>query len=1028
MTPMVLVETPLSAASFAGGGVAAASTGEGEANMGLFAQLLETAQQQLPFVLEEEIPPVGMRLTEQRRLIAEKNSVAEAMLMLAYSPAVLSAHPLGSQSLGELPELQTSFSASEIEVKSLWQSPLGVLPESPQAKQLASRAVSDEVRFSPGMTVATLGQRMQPHTVAPALSAEEPLARGNTGYEEQVQKPSVPQPVEEEAVSPTVARTWVASPPPERSAPSVGSVTEFGYSEPSLPTPPRVAAPQDAGRPPLHMPQSPSEPSTSGRYAAPQPIERSEQVRVISAEIPADPLPLKTTSPAQQASRQREGGTMPDEPMLRSGTSRIASFGNVHPAIEPVARQTPVVGREGLPQEDVADIAVEAPRLWQRAEPVSRWVTPHHTQVTRSAQQEVSSASPLIWQQRSPQGEVQRLGSVTEETVTARAIPSQPNQPSFPNGQVLSEPTAWQNRIPVERQTTATAADCGAPAPRIETVVQGKQTASPLEPREIGPARAETSSVWSVDVSSPASHPAGASTVREGRGSLDASSPVSYSLGAPAVQRRLQQPEVIADALSMPSVELRAGDNAAMLPHVTVETAPTMRGEGEWVPQPPNPTDTSEPKPTEGVPRRVVVLQDTALAATEDHLPLAENGRIGAKRPEPVATFRANDVVQQRSDTSSVTEQAILTPMPAAEQVSTERTISPAERIVDEGAPPQPKVDEPPASAGSLPENPSVQEEITSSGRVYRQVAAETTPHDEPGGLQAATGHIRPVSSREASPATVAEVRAVEASQPMERAESTVTEAIPSSRTAPGLLSGAPTAEAMKTQMPPSASTVEPAEGEAAPLKTERATKPASPLLLGQGAETEETVPLASIPSEKGKPQRLSPKASHTEDAGVEAVSLLANQATTASAGTDRVVVAPSQQEVSRVVQQVARHLEEMVHTRAQSLTLQLHPEELGQLRITVTLREGSIHTYIVADSSSVRQILESNLSQLHHALQQRGLQLGALQVSVQGDGRQSLTQHQPYVPTWLPANPLASTAADGYDPSPYVGGVNLLV
>lgn len=128
------------------------------------------------------------------------------------------------------------------------------------------------------------------------------------------------------------------------------------------------------------------------------------------------------------------------------------------------------------------------------------------------------------------------------------------------------------------------------------------------------------------------------------------------------------------------------------------------------------------------------------------------------------------------------------------------------------------------------------------------------------------------------------------------------------------------------------------------------------------------------------------------------------------------------------MVQQVARHLEEMVHTRAQSLTLQLHPEELGQLRITVTLREGSIHTYIVADSSSVRQILESNLSQLHHALQQRGLQLGALQVSVQGDGRQSLTQHQPYVPTWLPANPLASTAADGYDPSPYVGGVNLLV
>ena len=101
----------------------------------------------------------------------------------------------------------------------------------------------------------------------------------------------------------------------------------------------------------------------------------------------------------------------------------------------------------------------------------------------------------------------------------------------------------------------------------------------------------------------------------------------------------------------------------------------------------------------------------------------------------------------------------------------------------------------------------------------------------------------------------------------------------------------------------------------------------------------------------------------------------------------------------AEVIRQVAQRLEAMVsaHT-TRRVTLQLEPEHLGRLRVTISVSDGAIHTHIVADNHAVRQMLESNSSLLQQAMQERGLQLGALQVSVQGDGRHALL-HQPYTP-----------------------------
>jgi len=153
-----------------------------------------------------------------------------------------------------------------------------------------------------------------------------------------------------------------------------------------------------------------------------------------------------------------------------------------------------------------------------------------------------------------------------------------------------------------------------------------------------------------------------------------------------------------------------------------------------------------------------------------------------------------------------------------------------------------------------------------------------------------------------------------------------------------------------------------------------------------------------------------------------------------AAAGVSRAPeMAPPQPEVSpvEVVRQVARQIETLTSQRStSSVTLQLEPEHLGRLRVTISLNDGAIHTHIVADNHAVRQMLESNSSLLQQALQERGLQLGALQVSVQGDGRQ-FPLHQPYTSPprggWLESDAVIHAANEASFVRTTPGGINLL-
>ncbi len=64
-------------------------------------------------------------------------------------------------------------------------------------------------------------------------------------------------------------------------------------------------------------------------------------------------------------------------------------------------------------------------------------------------------------------------------------------------------------------------------------------------------------------------------------------------------------------------------------------------------------------------------------------------------------------------------------------------------------------------------------------------------------------------------------------------------------------------------------------------------------------------------------------------------------------------------------------------------LTVELHPEDLGQVKLNLVQEQDRLQLHLQAQSSEVRDLLEKHLPRLQEALQQQGLRLETIQVSV---------------------------------------------
>jgi flagellar hook-length control protein FliK len=66
---------------------------------------------------------------------------------------------------------------------------------------------------------------------------------------------------------------------------------------------------------------------------------------------------------------------------------------------------------------------------------------------------------------------------------------------------------------------------------------------------------------------------------------------------------------------------------------------------------------------------------------------------------------------------------------------------------------------------------------------------------------------------------------------------------------------------------------------------------------------------------------------------------------------------------------------------------MQLHPENLGSMKLSVRLQRNELSTSIVVENQAIKELIMSRLPGLQETLAQQGFQIGSFQVEVQDRG-----------------------------------------
>lgn len=83
------------------------------------------------------------------------------------------------------------------------------------------------------------------------------------------------------------------------------------------------------------------------------------------------------------------------------------------------------------------------------------------------------------------------------------------------------------------------------------------------------------------------------------------------------------------------------------------------------------------------------------------------------------------------------------------------------------------------------------------------------------------------------------------------------------------------------------------------------------------------------------------------------------------------------------VIRQIADNVRVSISQENSSMEMQLNPENLGKIYLQVSVREGSVHATIAAQNEAVRAALESQVAELKENLNQAGVKVDAVEVTV---------------------------------------------
>lgn len=103
---------------------------------------------------------------------------------------------------------------------------------------------------------------------------------------------------------------------------------------------------------------------------------------------------------------------------------------------------------------------------------------------------------------------------------------------------------------------------------------------------------------------------------------------------------------------------------------------------------------------------------------------------------------------------------------------------------------------------------------------------------------------------------------------------------------------------------------------------------------------------------------------------------------------TTRTTVLPSGTLVhdQEVIQQLVERFQINRRTMDSKIQMKLHPAELGEMEIDLTVKEGSIRANVVAQSQHVQEILERNLNRLKSVLEQQGFNIEEISITTESE------------------------------------------
>ncbi len=90
-----------------------------------------------------------------------------------------------------------------------------------------------------------------------------------------------------------------------------------------------------------------------------------------------------------------------------------------------------------------------------------------------------------------------------------------------------------------------------------------------------------------------------------------------------------------------------------------------------------------------------------------------------------------------------------------------------------------------------------------------------------------------------------------------------------------------------------------------------------------------------------------------------------------------------SQVDALDLIDQIAKNVRVTISAAETSMEMQLNPENLGKLYLNISEREGSIRAQITAQNAAVKEALEVQLVELRQSLNQQGIKVDAIEVTV---------------------------------------------